>query len=213
MNDLTVFNFEAQPIRTYTDENGDTWFCFCDIAKVLEISNLSYLKKRLNEKGCRLTSTLTKGGMQNLIFVNEGNLYRMTCRSDKPKAKKFENWVYDEVLPSIRKTGAYVSGQGNKPVMTIEDIKKAFSAAKGEIVAKSIRKEIAAAVREAVKEEISRLFAAEGGTGDDKTGYGMNEFNFGQWRLNAVMALDAMNALYEGMKNRQADVVKMLNAG
>ena len=213
MNDLTVFNFEAQPIRTYTDEKKEVWFSLRDVAKVLEISCLSSFKKRLNEKGCCLTTYPTKGGKQSLIFVNEGNLYRLICRSDKPKAKEFEAWVYDEVLPSIRKTGEYVSGQENKPVMTIEDIKQAFTAAKGEIVAKSIKKEIAAAVREAVKEEISRLFTAEGDTGDDKTGYGMNEFNFGQWRLNAVMALDAMNVLYEGMKNRQADVVKMLKVG
>lgn len=124
MNDLTVFNFESQPIRTYADENGDTWFCFRDVAKVLEISNLSYLKKRLNEKGCRLTSTLTKGGKQSLIFVNEGNLYRMTCRSDKPQAKPFENWVYDEVLPSIRKTGSYTVA--NKETTNIDEIKKAI---------------------------------------------------------------------------------------
>lgn len=124
MNDLTVFNFESQPIRTYADENGDTWFCFRDVAKVLEISNLSYLKKRLNEKGCRLTSTLTKGGKQSLIFVNEGNLYRMTCRSDKPQAKPFENWVYDEVLPSIRKTGSYTVANKEKSSTNIDEIKK-----------------------------------------------------------------------------------------
>lgn len=126
MNDLTVFNFESQPIRTYADENGDTWFCFRDVAKVLEISNLSYLKKRLNEKGCRLTSTLTKGGKQSLIFVNEGNLYRMTCRSDKPQAKPFENWVYDEVLPSIRKTGSYTVANKEKSSTNIDEIKKAI---------------------------------------------------------------------------------------
>lgn len=127
MNDLTVFNFESQPIRTYADENGESWFCFRDVAKVLEISNLSYLKKRLNEKGCRLTSTLTKGGKQSLIFVNEGNLYRMTCRSDKPQAKPFENWVYDEVLPTIRKTGSYAVKTRNSAI-NLSDIKKSIKA-------------------------------------------------------------------------------------
>lgn len=211
MNDLTVFNFEAQPIRTYTDENGEPWFCLSDTCSALNIKQ--YRVDRLPQEGVTFCRTHTNGGNQDLVFVNEPNLYRLVFRSNKPEAQKFANWVYNEVLPSIRKTGEYVSGQENKPVMTIEDIKQAFSAAKGEIVAKSIKKEIAAAVREAVKEEISRLFTAEGDTGDDKTGYGMNEFNFGQWRLNAVMALDAMNVLYEGMKNRQADVVKMLKAG
>ena len=129
MNELTVFNFGSQPIRTYADENGESWFCFRDVASVLEISNLSYLKKRLNEKGCRLTSTLTKGGKQNLIFVNEGNLYRMTCRSDKPQAKPFENWVYDEVLPTIRKTGSYMVATKEKSSTNIDEIKKAIVAA------------------------------------------------------------------------------------
>lgn len=126
MNELTVFNFGSQPIRTYADENGESWFCFRDVASVLEISNLSYLKKRLNEKGCRLTSTLTKGGKQNLIFVNEGNLYRMTCRSDKPQAKPFENWVYDEVLPTIRKTGSYGIVK-NALAISMDEIKKSIA--------------------------------------------------------------------------------------
>lgn len=212
MNDLTVFNFESQPIRTYTDENGETWFCFCDIAKVLKISSLSNFRKRLNEKGCRLTATLTKGGKQNLIFVNEGNLYRLTCRSDKPKAKKFESWVYDEVLPSIRKTGAYVAGQANKPVLSMGDIQQAISAAMdtGKIIAQ-VKTCCAEAVRETVREEVSRLFEGAAEKDDDKTGYGLQEFNFGQWRLNALMAIDAMKVLYNRMQDKQSNVVKLLN--
>lgn len=127
MNELTVFNFGSLPIRTYADESGEIWFCFRDIAKVLEISSLSAFKNRLNKKGCCLTATPTRGGKQNLTYVNEGNLYRLVCRSDKPQAKPFENWVYDEVLPTIHKTGSY-SIVKSASVISMDEIKKSIQA-------------------------------------------------------------------------------------
>lgn len=51
--------------------------------------------------------TLTNGGKQSLVFINEGNLYRLIVHSKLPTAEQFEQWVFDEVLPSIRKTGEY----------------------------------------------------------------------------------------------------------
>ena len=126
MNELTVFNFGSLPIRTYTDEDGSTWFCFRDVAKVLEISSLSDFKKRLNKRGVALTPTPTRGGKQNLTYVDEGNLYRLVCRSDKPQAKPFENWVYDEVLPTIRKTGSYGIAK-SASVINMDEIKKSIA--------------------------------------------------------------------------------------
>jgi prophage antirepressor-like protein len=104
---ISVFNFEGDfGIRVDTN-NGNPLFCLADVCHVLGISNPSYVKNRLNSKGVFLKYTLTKGGKQSLIFVSEGNLYRVVFRSDKPNARKFEDWVTDEVLPSIRKTGVY----------------------------------------------------------------------------------------------------------
>ncbi len=51
------------------------------------------------------------GREQQAKFINEGNLYRLIVNSKLPSAEKFENWVFDEVLPSIRKTGGYVSNE------------------------------------------------------------------------------------------------------
>ncbi|PAV01453.1 hypothetical protein CBG25_16590 [Arsenophonus sp. ENCA] len=86
---------------------GEPWFCLKDICSILEIKNASQLAAQLDEKGICKTDTLTKGGNQLLTFVNEPNLYRVIFRSNKPEAKQFQDWVFNEVLPSIRKTGRY----------------------------------------------------------------------------------------------------------
>ncbi|WP_279586531.1 BRO-N domain-containing protein, partial [Histophilus somni] len=61
----------------------------------------------LNEKGCNNIATLTKGGEQIITFINEPNLYRIIFKSRKAEAVEFQNWVFEEVLPQIRKTGKY----------------------------------------------------------------------------------------------------------
>lgn len=124
MNDLTVFNFESQPIRTYADENGEPWFCLSDTCTALNIRQ--YRVDRLPRKGVTNCRTLTKGGNQELTFVNEPNLYRLVFRSNKPEAQKFADWVYSEVLPSIRKTGSYAVANKEKNSTNIDDIKKAI---------------------------------------------------------------------------------------
>ncbi len=124
MNDLTVFNFESQPIRTYADENGEPWFCLSDTCTALNIRQ--YRVDRLPRKGVTNCRTLTKGGNQELTFVNEPNLYRLVFRSNKPEAQKFADWVYSEVLPSIRKTGSYAVANKEKNSTNIDEIKKAI---------------------------------------------------------------------------------------
>lgn len=92
-------------IRT-SGTSDNPLFCLTDICKVLEVT-VQNTKKRLNEKGVYSIYTLTEGGEQQLLFVNEQNLYKVIMRSDKPQAEAFQDWVCGEVLPSIRKTGSY----------------------------------------------------------------------------------------------------------
>ncbi|EGP02427.1 hypothetical protein AAUPMG_12896, partial [Pasteurella multocida subsp. multocida str. Anand1_goat] len=54
-----------------------------------------------------IRDTLTAGGTQSMIYINEPNLYRLIIKSRKPEAEPFETWVFEEVLPQIRKTGKY----------------------------------------------------------------------------------------------------------
>lgn len=120
MNDVKLFNIsEFGEMRTCCDPNtGDVWFNLNDICRALEIANSRNVKSRLDEDVC-LTDTLeTNGGTQKATFVNESGLYEVILRSDSPKAKPFRKWVCSEVIPSIRKHGAYMTTQ------TIEDILK-----------------------------------------------------------------------------------------
>ncbi len=107
---VTTFN-SAQfgDLRTHQSENGNVWFCLNDVMKSLGLSHITELKKRLQEKGCSNIAVLTNGGNQQMIFIDEPNLYRCIFQSRKTEAEQFQNWVFEEVLPSIRKTGGYIA--------------------------------------------------------------------------------------------------------
>jgi anti-repressor protein len=85
-------------------------FCLADVCKVLELQT-GATKARLNEGGISLINTPTQSGEQQMVFINESNLYKVIMRSNKPQAEAFQDWVCGEVLPSIRKNGAYVAAQ------------------------------------------------------------------------------------------------------
>lgn len=104
--DIQVFNNpQFGEIRT-AGTADDPMFCLADICKVLELQT-GATKNRLDQKGVNLINTPTSSGEQQMIFINEKNLYRVIMRSDKPQAEPFQDWVCGEVLPSIRKTGSY----------------------------------------------------------------------------------------------------------
>lgn len=107
MNDLQIFNNEEfGEVRTAV-VNDEPMFCLADICRVLEIKNVSDCKSRLRQKGIVTTDTLTNGGKQKMIFIDESNLYKTIFQSRKESAERFTDWVTGEVLPSIRKTGSY----------------------------------------------------------------------------------------------------------
>lgn len=111
MNELQIFNSpEFGDVRTVMVEN-EPMFCLSDVCRALEITNVGNVKQRLSEKGIRTMDTLTKGGNQKLLYINEANLYKTIFQSRKESAQRFTDWVTDEVLPSIRKNGGYIAGQ------------------------------------------------------------------------------------------------------
>lgn len=108
MNELQIFNSpEFGEIRTI-EENGKVMFCGSDVARAL-----GYVKPQnaisTHCKGALKRGTLTERGMQQLLFILEGDLYRLIVNSKLPSAEKFERWIFDEVLPAIRKHGAYMT--------------------------------------------------------------------------------------------------------
>ncbi|MDY0523129.1 BRO family protein [Pasteurella multocida] len=102
------FSFKDLPVRIITDQNLDFWFCANDVCAILDYTNpRQAIQKNCNPKGVSIRDTLTAGGTQSMIYINEPNLYRLIIKSRKPEAEPFETWVFEEVLPQIRKTGKY----------------------------------------------------------------------------------------------------------
>ena len=109
MNDLRIFeNQEFGQVRT-SIINNEPYFNLNDVCRVLEINNPRMAKTRLNEDGVSTTDILTNGGRQQANFINESNLYKLIFQSRKPEAERFADWVTSEVLPTIRKHGAYMT--------------------------------------------------------------------------------------------------------
>jgi prophage antirepressor-like protein len=104
---LSVFTFQNHPVRTSIIDD-EIWFVVSDACKVLDIINVSQAVDRLDQDGVCTTEVIdSMGRKQNATIANEPNLYRLIFQSRKPDAKAFQDWVYKEVLPSIRKTGEY----------------------------------------------------------------------------------------------------------
>lgn len=115
MNDLQIFsNNEFGEIRT-VEIDGNPYFVANDVANALGYSNP---RKAIIDhcKGVTKRDTPTSSGVQSMSYINEGDLYRLIMKSKLPSAEKFESWVMDEVLPTIRKTGSY------KPMTIAEQI-------------------------------------------------------------------------------------------
>ena len=109
MNELVAFDFESHPVRIVTGTDGQPHFVAADICDALQIVEVHRSVARLDddEKGRHIVTT--PGGPQEMTVVNEAGLYSLILRSRKPEAKRFKRWVTHEVLPSIRKTGAYAA--------------------------------------------------------------------------------------------------------
>lgn len=103
MNELQIFNYNGNEVRTI-QKDGEPWWVLKDVCEIPEIKNPTDVVKRLDEDE-RARFNLGRQGETNII--NESGLYNVILRSDKPEAKPFRKWVTAEVLPSIRKTGAY----------------------------------------------------------------------------------------------------------
>jgi prophage antirepressor-like protein len=109
MKGLTkVFNYQSREVRTVV-KDGEPWFVAKDVCEILEISKHRDAISRLSEfmRGSVVVDTL--GGKQEMAAVSEAGVYKLVFTSRKPEAEKFTDWVASEVIPSIRKTGGYVS--------------------------------------------------------------------------------------------------------
>lgn len=109
MNDLQIFNSEQFGKIRALEIDGEPWFCLSDVCKAIGIQTRD-CKKRLKSDGVDTIHTAdSMGRPNNLAFINEPNLYRAIFQSKKPEAEAFTDWVTEEVLPALRKTGTYTT--------------------------------------------------------------------------------------------------------
>ena len=111
MNNLQTFSFNNQLVRTVQLNNQPYWV-LKDVCAVLGISNSRMTAERLEDDEVSQTDIIDAlGRSQNTTIITESGLYAVILRSDKPNAKEFRKWVTSEVLPAIRKTGAYLTDE------------------------------------------------------------------------------------------------------
>ena len=108
MNEVTNWTFGENEVRTIAI-NNEPWWVLSDVCKVLELSTPAKIAARLEDDEKGMNQIHTPGGTQSVTVINESGLYSVILRSDKPQAKPFRKWVTGEVLPSIRKHGAYMT--------------------------------------------------------------------------------------------------------
>lgn len=109
-NQLKIFNSpEFGNIRT-VEIDDKAYFVGIDIARALKYSNPS--KAVIQHcKGVTKLGIPSKGGIQETNCITEGDMYRLISNSELPNAERFESWIFDEVIPSVRKNGGYIMGQ------------------------------------------------------------------------------------------------------
>lgn len=105
---IEIFSNEAFGSIRIVMKDGKPLFCGKDVAEALGYKRTADAITTHCKGVCELP-TPTSGGIQKMKYIPEGDLYRLVAHSELPSAEKFESWIFDEVLPCIRKTGGYVS--------------------------------------------------------------------------------------------------------
>lgn len=142
-------------MRVQSNEKGQAWFCLSDVCQSLGLGNASQTKTRLKAEGIITNYTPTKSGTQQMLFIDEPNLYRCIFQSRKKEAEAFQDWVVEEVLPTIRKTGGYIpadEGESEADIMA-----KALLIAQRQIEAQRVRAEYEAARAEALQKQTVKM--------------------------------------------------------
>lgn len=142
-------------MRVQSNDRGQAWFCLSDVCQLLGLGNPSQTKTRLKAEGIITNYTPTKSGTQQMLFIDEPNLYRCIFQSRKKEAEAFQDWVVEEVLPAIRKTGGYIpanEGESEADIMA-----KALLIAQRQIEAQRVRAEYEAARAEALQKQTVKM--------------------------------------------------------
>lgn len=115
-----VFDYQGSELRTVVLDN-EPWFVAKDVCNILKHSNSRVAISRLDDDEKGVSKVYTPGGYQNMSVVNEYGLYNLVLTSNLPEAKQFKRWITHEVIPSIRKHGAYMTPEKIEEVLLNPD--------------------------------------------------------------------------------------------
>lgn len=121
-NEIQRFEFKGAPLRTLTDKAGEPWFVAKDVCDILGTDTRDLHKILESDEITNVDSIhIAQNGGKAPLIISEPGLYRLVMKSRKPEAKEFQRWVTHEVLPSIRKHGAYMTQQTLDKALTSPD--------------------------------------------------------------------------------------------
>ncbi len=206
INAISIFKFNQNQIRTQVI-NNEPWFCLADCCQALGIKQNRDTATRLSQAGVGKTDISHPTGKKQITIINEPNLYRLIFRSNKPQAQAFADWVYSEVLPQIRKTGAYGVPAETAPApldaKTLGGVVKRCAAAAVRDELETLPELVKAQVEQTVYEVLSKVFYP--GITEHPSG-----MPFSNWAVAAVQAIGAMTSEYDNLKQKQQAVINLL---
>lgn len=119
--EVAQYDFQGNAIRIVCEQDGTPMFCGKDVAAALGYANTNDALSKHCKGVAKRYPLQTAGGIQQARFITEGDLYRLIANSKLPDAEKFERWVFDEVLPSLRKHGGYLTPEKIEEVLLNPD--------------------------------------------------------------------------------------------
>lgn len=135
MNALIPMQFDGADIRVITDDAGEPWFVGKDVAEALGYTNPNKAMQDHCKGVTKRHPLSTAGGMQEVRVLAEPDVLRLIVKSSLPAAERFERWVFEEVLPAIRKTGGYGKPAIDPASLTRMDLLKLAMEAEEERIA------------------------------------------------------------------------------
>lgn len=148
---MQVFYNEESNVNIRMEEiNNQAWFIAKDVCTALELSEVSNTVKRLDDDEKLTRTVFVSGQGREMWFINESGLYNLIFQSRKPEARAFRKWVTNEVLPSIRRTGAYGVEQQERKRLPLPKYRPFFDEWKQRVRPYISRKELEDVAKECV---------------------------------------------------------------
>lgn len=123
---ISTYDFHKSNIRVITSQNNEILFCLKDVCSTLQLSNINHVINQIKDEFSGVTLNVTpvidsNKHLQSTFFITEPQLYFVMMRSRAKIAREFRQWICNEVLPAIRKTGSYTMSQKDKELKKLND--------------------------------------------------------------------------------------------